>query len=140
MRAALRAEIGRTLRFAVVGASVAAAYAAGYAGLRWLGAAPWAASVPAFAAAVAWQYLAQTLWTFRAPLGESVRALRFAVTIGAGLAVSVAVTGWLGPAAGLAEAGAVAAVVLWLPVQNYLMFRLWVYRDAVAAGRGEPGR
>jgi len=132
-RAALRAEIGRTLRFAVVGASVTATYAAGYAGLRWLGTAPWAASALAFAMAIAWQYRAQTAWTFRAPSRAPGRARRFGVTVAAGLVVASAITGWIGPATGLSEAGAVAGVILWVPVQNYLIFRFWVYRDAVRA-------
>lgn len=132
-RAALRAEAGRTLRFAVVGASVTLIYALGYAGLRGLGLAAWLASALAFAAAVAWQYRAQTAWTFRAPSGAHGRVRRFGVTVGAGLIVASAITGWIGPATGLSEAGAVAGVILWVPVQNYLIFRFWVYRDAVRA-------
>lgn len=132
-RAALGAEIGRTLRFAVVGSSVTLIYALGYAGLRGLGLAPWLASALAFATAIAWQYRAQTTWTFRAPSRAQGRVRRFGVTVAAGLVVASAITGWIGPATGLSEAGAVVGVILWVPAQNYLIFRFWVYRDAVRA-------
>jgi len=125
-------EVGRIFRFGMVGLSVTLLYAGGYAGLRGLGAVPWAASAIAFTVAVLWQYLAQTFWTFRARLADRARLARFGATIGAGLAVSTALTGLIGPALNLPEAATILIVILWLPVQNYLIFRLWVYRDAVA--------
>ena len=136
----LPAEAARILRFGLVGASVAAVYAAGYAGLRGLAFSPWTASALAFAVAVTWQYLAQTAFTFRAPVRDRRQLLRFAATILSGFAVSTFIAGWAGPALGLAEAVAVLIVVLWLPVQNYLIFRLWVYRDAIAGGAAPTRR
>jgi len=127
---AARAELARLLRFALVGLSVAGIYAAGYAGLRWGGLAPWAASALAFTIAVIWQYVAQGRFTFGVRTGVDHQAARFAATIGLGLVISTVLVGWVAPAAGLAEGAALVLVIVWLPIQNYLLFRLWVYRRA----------
>ena len=136
--AAARAEAGRILRFALVGASVALLYVGCYAVLRWNGSAPWGASPVAFALAIVWQYVAQSLLTFRARPSLDGQSVRFVVVIGAGLAVSTLITGWLGPAADLPEAVSLLAVILWLPLQNYILFRLWVFRGGGCATPGRP--
>jgi putative flippase GtrA len=123
-------DLGQMMRFATVGGSVAALYVLGYTVLLASGMAPLLANVLAFLAAVIVQYVLQTSWTFRRPLGLPDQMRRFACTIAAGLLVSALVTGVLGPALGWAGWLSAAVVAVLLPVQNYVIFRLWVYSVA----------
>lgn len=121
---------GQILRFSVVGATVAGLYVLGYPALLAAGMAQAPANALAFAAAVAVQYVLQTWWTFRRPLGLPDQMARFACTIAAGFAVSALITGVIGPALGWADWLSAAAVTVILPVQNFIIFRLWVYAAA----------
>lgn len=125
---AARSELARMLRFSIVGLSVAVVYAVGFVLLRHAGAVPWAASALSFAVAVFWQYVAQSRVTFGSRPSFDGQSLRFAFVIGAGFSVSTLINGWLGPTIGLSEAVTLAVVIIWLPVQNYILFRLWVFR------------
>ncbi|MFW8594215.1 GtrA family protein [Cribrihabitans neustonicus] len=115
------------IRFCIAGGSVAVLYVLAYAGLLAAGAPQAGANAAAFVLAVAVQYVLQTRWTFRRPLARPGQAARFACTIAAGFAVSALITGALGPALGLAPWLAAAAAAMLLPVQNFIIFRLWVY-------------
>ena len=121
---------GQILRFSVVGATVAGLYVLGYSALLAAGVAQAAANALAFAVAVGVQYVLQTAWTFRRPLGLPDQMVRFAVTIAAGFAVSALITGAIGPMLGWVDWLAAAAVTVILPVQNFIIFRLWVYAAA----------
>ncbi|UWQ31000.1 GtrA family protein [Leisingera sp. M527] len=123
-------DSGQVLRFSIVGAAVAGLYVLGYTALLASGLAQASANVLAFAAAVAVQYVLQTAWTFRRPLGMPEQMLRFSCTIAAGFAVSALITGVIGPALGWADWLSAAAVTVILPVQNFIIFRLWVYSAA----------
>lgn len=118
---------GQFVRFCIAGGSVALLYVLAYSGFLAAGLPQAAANAAGFALAVAVQYVLQTRWTFRRPLAEPGQAARFACTITAGFAVSALITGLLGPALGLAPWLAAAAAAVLLPVQNYVIFRLWVY-------------
>jgi putative flippase GtrA len=124
------------VRFAIVGAAVAALYVALFTGFLALGLPRSAANGLAFGIAVAVQYAAQTLWTFGKPLAVPDQLFRFLCTIGLGYAVSVLITAVIGPLAGWADWVAAAAVTVVLPVQNYVIFRIWVF----AEGRTVQGR
>jgi putative flippase GtrA len=121
---------GQILRFSVVGATVAGLYVLGYPALLAAGMAQAPANALAFAAAVAVQYVLQTWWTFRRPLGLPDQMARFTCAIAAGFAVSALITGVIGPALGWADWLSAAAVTVILPVQNFIIFRLWVYAAA----------
>ena len=121
------------VRFAVVGAGVAALYVVLYLALLTAGLAQPVANAAAFTLAVVAQYLGQTLFTFQRPLASASQITRFLVMIGLGLAVSAAITGAVGPALGWANWASAIAVTLILPVQNYLFLRLWVYATTEAA-------
>ncbi|MBY6136107.1 GtrA family protein [Nocardioides marinus] len=123
-------DVGQILRFATVGVCVAAFYVLGYSMLLSAGMSPLPANILAFVAAVIAQYVLQTSWTFRRSLGLPDQMLRFACTVAAGLAVSTLVTWAVGPALGWAPWVAAAVVAVLLPVQNYVIFRLWVYSAA----------
>ncbi|UWQ64491.1 GtrA family protein [Leisingera caerulea] len=124
------ADTGQILRFSVVGATVAGLYVLAYTALLTAGMAQAPANALAFAGAVAVQYVLQTWWTFRRPLGLPDQMARFACTIAAGFAVSALITGFIGPALGWADWLSAAAVTVILPVQNFIIFRLWVYAAA----------
>ncbi|MCF6431571.1 MULTISPECIES: GtrA family protein [unclassified Leisingera] len=128
--AVLGGDSGQVLRFSIVGATVAGLYVLGYTALLASGLAQASANVLAFAVAVAVQYVLQTAWTFRRPLGMPEQMLRFSCTIAAGFAVSALITGVIGPALGWADWLSAAAVTVILPVQNFIIFRLWVYAAA----------
>lgn len=128
---------GRQLaRFAIVGAIVALTYVALYLLLMRFGLTRGPANALAFCVAVGLQYLGQTRWTFEQPLKQGGQALRFIITICLGLAVSALITGFVGPAMGWPEAAAAVAVILWLPVQNFIFFRLWVYASPIQSAEG----
>ncbi len=118
---------GTIIRFAIVGTGVAACYFLLYLLFLELGLQQAGANTLAFMIAVTTQYIAQTMWTFRRPLGVPDQIVRFLVAIGCGYVVSLAITGYLGPGLGWPDwlSGGVVTVVL--PVQNYLFFRTWVF-------------
>lgn len=123
-------DLGQILRFSIVGVTIAALYVLSFTALLNLGMAQVVANSLAFGMAVAVQYVLQTAWTFRRPLALPDQMLRFGCTIGAGFVVSALITSAIGPALGWADWFAAAAVAIVLPVQNFIIFRLWVYAAA----------
>jgi putative flippase GtrA len=117
------------MRFGIVGALVAGLYVGTYLLVLEMGVVRQLANLLAFLLAVTVQYLGQTWFTFRQPLGRPDQIFRFACTIGLGFAVSALITGVLGPGLGWQDWISAAVVTVWLPVQNYLVFRVWVYAD-----------
>lgn len=124
----------RIIRFAVVGASVAALYVLLYLAFLYVGIAQGMANGLAFLIAVAVQYLGQAGFTFAAKLGDGAQMLRFGFMIGLGLITSALVTGLIGPALGWADWLAAVAVTLILPVQNYIVMTRWVFAGQTAKG------
>ncbi|PCJ07893.1 MAG: polysaccharide biosynthesis protein GtrA [Rhodobacteraceae bacterium] len=118
------------LRFAIVGTVVAALYVLMYLAFLAMGLNQPLANLAAFLVAVTVQYFGQTWWTFRKPLGRPDQIVRFACTIGLGFLVSAGVTGVLGPALNWPDSVSAAVVAVVLPVQNYLIFRIWVFAEA----------
>ncbi|MFY2826333.1 GtrA family protein [Ruegeria sp. MALMAid1280] len=122
-------EHRRIFRFAVVGTGVAAYYMVTYLGLLHLLGSPWIANLLAFGSAILIQYVGQTAWTFGKPLAAPAQFGRFLCMIGVGLVVSSALTGIVGPRLGLPETVSAASVVVVLPILNFVILRLWVYRE-----------
>jgi putative flippase GtrA len=121
-------ELARALRFAIVGVSVAAVYVLLYFLLRQAGMIAWIASLLALATAFAVQYTAHTVFTFRSTFQEHGQLSRFLVTVLTGTAVSMLVTLVLVPRLGLPEWLGVGIIIFGLPIANFIIFRLWVYR------------
>jgi len=117
------------LRFAIVGAGVAALYVCIYLVFLALSLDQLLANFLAFLIAVSVQYVGQTWWTFRKPLGCPDQIIRFACTIGLGYLSSASITGLLGPALGWSDIVSAIVVTVILPVQNYLIFRVWVFAE-----------
>jgi len=118
---------GRMIRFACVGASVAALYIVLYLLFLHVGWAQWIANGVAFLLAVAVQYVGQAGITFKARINDRAQVLRFAVMIGLGLLTSAGITGLLAPMMGLADWLAAGIVTLVLPIQNYVILSRWVF-------------
>lgn len=125
-----RQEMMQFLRFGLVGGGVALFYVLCFAGLRALGLGEVGANAFAFSGAICVQYIGQTVFTFRQPLASSAQMLRFGVTVGLGFLVSMCITGALGPQLGWSDWLSAAVVAVFLPVQNFIIFRLWVYAAA----------
>ncbi len=126
-----RIDVRKLVRFSVVGATVAAVYAGLFLILRTrLGLSEIPASLIAFGIAVAFQYVVQTVWTFRSSLAVPGQARRFFTAIAIGAVTSTAITGWIGPYFGWADAVSAAIVVVWLPIQNFILFSAWVYKGS----------
>lgn len=119
-------------RFALVGGSVAVFYVGAFTLLRAQGVGEMPANTVAFAAAICVQYIGQSLLTFRQPMADLGQILRFGLTVGLGYVVSAIVTGLIGPALGWADWISATAVAALLPIQNFILFRLWVYSRATA--------
>lgn len=126
----ISAAQAQLLRFAVVGTGVAALYVLMYLVFLEIGLIQSLANFLAFLLAVTVQYVGQTWWTFRRPLMLPDQIVRFACTIGLGFMVSAGITGVLGPAMQWPDAVSAAVVAVVLPVQNYLIFRVWVFAEA----------
>lgn len=124
------ADLAQILRFSIVGVTIAALYVLGYTAFLALGLGQATANAVAFGTAVAVQYVLQTAWTFRRPLGMPDQMLRFGCTIAVGFVVSALITGAVGPLLGWADWLSAAVVAVVLPVQNFIIFRLWVYAAA----------
>ena len=118
------------LRFAIVGTGVAALYVCIYLVFLAVSIGQPLANFLAFLIAVSVQYIGQTWWTFRKPLGRPDQIFRFACTIGLGYLVSAGITGALGPGLGWPDSVSAIVVAVVLPVQNYLIFRIWVFAEA----------
>ncbi|WP_338045789.1 GtrA family protein [Parasedimentitalea marina] len=124
------------LRFATVGTVVAGLYVSIYLLFLALSLDQAWANFLAFLIAVSIQYVGQTWWTFRKPLGRPDQIVRFSCTIGLGYLVSAGITGALGPALGWPEAVSASVVAIVLPIQNYLIFRIWVFAEADEQRKG----
>ena len=126
----ITAAQAQLLRFAIVGTTVAALYVLVYLAFLAMGLNQALANFLSFAIAVTVQYIGQTWWTFRKPLGRPDQIFRFACTIGLGYLVSAGITGALGPGLGWPDSVSAIVVAVVLLVQNYLIFRIWVFTEA----------
>ena len=122
-----RPLVAQFLRFAVVGATTAAIYFVGYVLLRDLDlVGPAVAAVLAYGAAITFQYIGHSNYTFRAREPRRGGLVRFLVLNGVGLALSVLISvGFY--AAGWPDWLASTLVVTALPVMNWVVMRLWVF-------------
>lgn len=120
----------KALRFGVVGVLNGLVYAAVTSALVvGLGMAPVPASVLGYCASVPLGFLGHRRFAFRSDGHWSAEAARFAFTQALNITVTAlsmqAATQWLG---GAYYWGMAAAVVL-VPIANFLVLNLWVFRD-----------
>lgn len=127
LRKLAQTDAGTLGRFIVMGMVNTVVYVGLFIGLREADITPFLANLLAFTTAVCVQYVGQSLFTFRTRLKDFGQILRFAVMIGAGLGASSVLATFVGPLM-LWPSWLVALVVtVWLPVQNFILMRVWVY-------------
>jgi len=115
-------------RFGTVGAVTAVAYVAGFAALVELGLRDTTASIAAYLAAIAIQFMGHRTFTFptSARLGHSVA--RFVVANGLGLGFSTALVVTLRDGMGIGALTTGLIVTLAMASMNWVIFRKWVFR------------
>jgi putative flippase GtrA len=119
----------RLLRFSIVGVCVALIYYVLFLLLRMVETPRMIASTVAFGVAVTVRYFAQTSWTFGARPSNRRHATRFLIMVTTGAILSAAITALIGPALNAPDYLSALVVVVVLPVFNYLVMSIWVYRD-----------
>ena len=121
-------ELGKLIRFAVIGTTCAGIYFSVFVVQSALGVTPFLANLIAFTLAVVVQYLGHTLWTFRGSLKDAIQGVRFVATIGLGLLISTVISSVIAPHFTWPAWLTATLVVILLPISNYVAFRFWVYR------------
>ena len=114
-------------RFALVGTTVALVYVAGYLLLLEVGINQPLANALAYLIAILAQYLGQAAYTFDKPINDRTQIGRFIVMTGLGFLTAAAITGQIGPFLNASNWAAEVAVILILPIQNYIIMTLWVF-------------
>jgi putative flippase GtrA len=114
-------------RFALVGTTVALVYVAGYLLLLEVGINQPLANALAYLIAILAQYLGQAAYTFDKPINDRTQIGRFIVMTGLGFLTAAAITGQIGPFLNASNWAAAVAVILILPIQNYVIMTLWVF-------------
>lgn len=116
-------------RYAVTGVTVAATYWVITTFLAHASHAPdWSVSAFAFTVAVSLQYVMHAKYTFRSKAAHASQSGKFVLSVFLGYLISFIVTGFVGPSIGLAIEISAAIVVIALPITNFLLFSLWVFR------------
>ncbi len=124
----------RMARFALIGSLVALSYLMFYLGLLSLDLPRASANGVAFAAAISLQYIGHAGFTFGKRLRDGTQIARFGALSGLGFATSALITGGLGPVFALPDWLAAAAVIVVLPVQNYIIMSAWVFAARPTGG------
>ena len=116
-------------RYALTGVVVAATYWALTTFLAHVSPAPdWSVSAFAFTVAVCLQYVMHAKYTFRSKAAHVSQSRKFILSVFLGYLISFIVTGFAGPYLGLPIGISAAIVVILLPIMNFLLFSLWVFR------------
>ncbi len=121
------ADVGRWLRFGIVGATAAAVHmGVAVAAVEGTGAHPQVANMLGFAVAFVVSYLGQRYLTFGGDQAHHVALLRFAVVAGTGALVNLLVAGVL-MKLGLYYAAAIFVGLLTAAVVTYQLNRQWTF-------------
>ena len=115
------------LRFSIVGGLVALIYFSLFILLAPILQAFLANSI-AYVLAVTFQYFAQSTWTFRRRARDAAQAVRFGLTMVAAYLFATVITTWIGPALDWPNYVVAGVVVVILPVTNFIMFKIFVFR------------
>ncbi|WP_352812194.1 GtrA family protein [Mesorhizobium sp. M0293] len=116
-------------RYSIVGLSVAAFYVIFYCLLRYLDVISIAlCNFIAYAMAVSWQYMMQAGFTFGRKIGDRGQISRFVVSTLACYLLSHVVVVQASEAGVLPEWTSLVVVVLLLPIVNFVVLSIWVFR------------
>lgn len=116
------------MRFAIVGTLVALIY---FVLFVWLSASltPFLANTIAYVSAITFQYFAQSSWTFERNAFVVAQFLKFGATMILAYFVATLVTTIVGPAFNWPRYVAGGVVVVVLPIMNFIIFKIWVFRS-----------
>ena len=120
-------DLRQIARFSIVGLLTAGIYVVTFHILVGSGAvAPFAAAA-AYSCAILFQYFGHALFTFRAPWRGRAQVVRFIALNVTGFCLAILITILTVGVLGLPSFISSAAVVMILPVVNFVMMRLWVF-------------
>jgi len=133
----LPTKLHRLVRFSMAGAATTLFYFAIVNALVLaVGTAPVAASVIGYLTAIAMAYGLQSRFTFRTDSDSGDQITRFLITSFAGLAFSYGVMVVVSGLLHWHYLIGTLAVCMLIPVGNYLVFSIWVFRHRPAVGSG----
>jgi putative flippase GtrA len=113
------------VRYVIVGGSVAVLYALVY----WLAEpqlSAYGAATIAFASAIVAQYIGHAKFTFGVPAKNRGQLFRFIVTTCFGYMTAMSVA-WASETYGLGRGPSVVAMLVLIPIVNFLVFVFWVF-------------
>lgn len=123
-----RAAVLQLLRFSIVGTLVAFIYFVLFVILS-ISLSPFLANTIAYLSAITFQYFAQSIWTFERNAFDGTQILKFAATMVFAYMVATLVTTFVGPSLDWPSYIAGGVVVVVLPVTNFVIFKIWVFRS-----------
>jgi putative flippase GtrA len=123
-----KATLGLAVRYTITGLAVTAVYVGLYFLLRnILDLSPAYASGISMTTAVVFQYIMHSVFTFRRRWADGQQLFKFVVSIALSVTISDIFVARLGEALNVPEPVRLAAVVVTLPVVNFIFFTFWVY-------------
>ena len=122
---------GEVARFAVVGLGATLIHVlVALGGQRFLDLAPLLANFLAYGSAVSFSYMGNALWTFRGQGPGAPTALRFLAVSLLGLALNQGIVHITVNMLGWPFAGALAVVVMVVPITVFGLSKIWAFRAA----------
>jgi putative flippase GtrA len=126
--AELSVELGRVIRFGIVGVGATITYVAASLALTHLFTlSPVAASIVAQVISMPVSYFGHLLYSFRVEADHRTYVARFLFTTAAAFAVNFALTWTATVLFGWPQAGAVLLVSIAIPIASFLANRFWVF-------------
>lgn len=123
-----KATVGLAVRYTITGLAVTAVYVGLYFLLRnIIVLSPAYSSGISMTTAVVFQYIMHSIFTFQRKWADSQQLIRFIVSIALSVTISDIFVARLGEALNVPEPIRLAAVVITLPVVNFIFFTFWVY-------------
>jgi len=123
-----KATIQLAVRYTISGLAVTAVYVGLYFILRnILALSPALASGIAMTTAVVFQYIIHSVFTFQRKWADGGQLVKFVVSIFISVGVSDIFVARLGEALNVPEPLRLLAVIVTLPIVNFLLFNFWVY-------------
>lgn len=123
-----KATFQLAVRYTITGLAVTAVYVGLYFMLRnILALSPAFASGISMTTAVVFQYIMHSVFTFQRKWADGAQLVKFAVSIALSVIISDIFVARLGEALNVPEPLRLLAVVVTLPIVNFIFFTFWVY-------------
>jgi putative flippase GtrA len=116
------------LRFSVVGIVVAATFFTVFVTLASTGMSMIAVNTLSLGIAVTLQYFLHAKWTFKSPAKAASQAPKFLFAVFISFLLSLFITFYISPLLGWGGVLNALAITMVLPVSNFILFKIWVFR------------